>query len=84
MTCQPCADAEAQPNAATFGQGCHSCMARALAGTGAHLESQATGSMTEQYRTALDKCFGEDWKRGHEMVKEWGAKVRKAKARSTC
>jgi hypothetical protein len=36
--------------------------------------------MTEQYRTALDKCFGEQWKEGHEMVKEWGAKVRRSKA----
>ena len=81
MTCDACTAAESQPNAATFGQGCTSCLARALAVTGAHLESQQAGAMTEQYRTALAKCFGEAWKEGHEMVKGWGAKVRQTKAR---
>lgn len=81
MTCPSCAAAEDQPNAAQFTPGCTSCTARALAVTGAHLESQAAGHMTEQYRTALDKCFGADWASGHEAVKEWGSRVRRAKAR---
>lgn len=82
MTCRSCAIAEAQPNAAQFSPGCDNCTARALAVTGAHLESEDIGYMTPQYRTALDKCFGEAWKQWHEVVKEWGAKVRRKKAQT--
>lgn len=80
MTCDDCTDAEKQPNMPSFKPGCTSCLARALAVTGAHLDSQQAGAMTEQYRTALDKCFGEAWKEGHEMVKGWGVKVRQKRA----
>jgi hypothetical protein len=27
----------------------------------------------------LKKCFGEDWKAGHEAVKEWGARMKRSK-----
>lgn len=68
-----------QPKSAQFTPGCESCMARALAVTGAHFESQQAGRMTEQYRTALEKCFGDGWKAGHEAVKEWGARMKRSK-----
>lgn len=80
MTCEACVEAKSQPNAPSFTPGCESCQARALAVIGAHLESEEAKTMTEQYRTALGKCFGERWKEGHEMVKEWGAKVRRSRA----
>ncbi len=76
MTCPSCDAAQAQPRAAQFTPGCDSCMARALAVTGAHSESQQAGHLTEQYRTALEKCFGEAWQRGHESVKEWAKRMK--------
>lgn len=80
MTCPSCDQAMQQPKSAQFTPGCESCMARALAVTGAHSESQQSGRMTEQYRTALKKCFGEDWQRGHESVKEWAGRMKGARA----
>ena len=63
----------AEPRALCSGPGK---LCGALAVTGAHTESQQSGRMTEQYRTALKKCFGEDWQRGHESVKEWAGRIK--------
>jgi hypothetical protein len=82
MTCAICIEAQSQPRSATFAPGCESCQARALAVIGAHEESAAAGSMTEQYRTALGQVFGERWKQGHELVKEWAGRLRQRKARA--
>lgn len=81
--CDACASAETQPDRDEFRRDCRSCVARALAATGAHIESAAKGGITQQYRGALGKLFGADkWREGHELVKVWASKIRAAKARA--
>ena len=66
-----------QPKSAQFTPGCESCMARALAVTGAHFESQQAGHMTEQYRTASRKMLhAMAGRRGMEAVKEWAPRMK--------
>jgi hypothetical protein len=82
MACRACVAAERTPNKDGFEQDCRGCKARALAATGAHVESAERGGITPQYRAALEKLFGaEAWREGHEMVKAWASKLRAAKGR---
>lgn len=73
--CQQCADAIADPRSEQFRAGCEGCTARALAATGAHLESKKLGRMTPVYRGALDKLFGDRAADGHKAVMEWAGRV---------
>lgn len=77
MNCEPCTRAERNPRAYDYAIGCDSCSARALAATGAHEASQALGSLTEEYRDALQKVFGAGWELKAELVKGWGKKLTK-------
>lgn len=80
MACPSCTAAERTPNRDGFEQDCRSCKARALAATGAHLESEQRKGITPQYREALEKMFGADaWREGHELVKGWARKLRPSK-----
>lgn len=80
MGCPACAAAESTPNRDGFEQDCCGCKARALAATGAHLESAERGGITPQYREALEKLFGADaWREGHELVKGWAIKIRRTR-----
>jgi hypothetical protein len=82
MACPACTAAESTPNRDGFRDGCRGCTARALAVTGAHLESAERGGITAQYRAALEKLFGaQAWREGHEMVKGWASKLRAAKGK---
>ena len=76
VSCTACLAAESAPRSADFTPGCNSCLARALAATGAHEESAHVGSMTTSYRAALVALFGDEWAAGHTLVKTWGARVR--------
>ncbi len=74
--CPDCITAQRHPRRNLFQSHCRQCQARALAAIGAHLESQAQGTMTEQYRAALQKMFGDDYMMWHEAVKAWAAKIK--------
>lgn len=75
MNCAACKAAEREPRADYFRAGCSSCEARALAVTGAHLESLKANSLTPQYRQALITLFGDQWREGHEEVKRWAMQI---------
>jgi hypothetical protein len=77
--CPACAAAESTPNRDGLERDCRGCTARALAATGAHLESEQRGGITPQYRAALEKLFGAGWREGHELVKGWACKLRKGR-----
>lgn len=80
--CQGCTEALTEPKTAIYLAGCNVCMARVLAGTGAHLESASNGKMTPRYRHALIVCFGEEGvDDGHKLVKGWAQTLRKTKER---
>lgn len=81
MTCKACTDAEREPTRDEFRRGCRSCEARALASIGAHVESLELRCITPQYRATLEALFGETWKEGHELVKQWAQKITSAAAR---
>ncbi len=55
-------------------------MARALAATGAHIESAELKAMTPRYRGALETLFGAQWQRADERVREWGNRITSAAA----
>lgn len=76
--CPGCLTAQTNPRTVEYGNGCQSCSARILAATGAHLESQARGILTSEYRWVLEKFFGKDWEAGAQLTKEWGAKMNQA------
>ena len=71
MTCDACISAATNPRVDEFTAGCMSCMARALAATGAHEESAMEKKMTAAYLDALNTLFGTGWENGHERVKDW-------------
>lgn len=81
MKCRECTQAEANPMRDGFTAHCRSCEARALASVGAHVESAERGAITPQYRAALERFFGDDWKQGHQQVKAWGQRITEAAAR---
>lgn len=76
-TCSACTTALRTPRINEFTMGCGSCKARALAGTGAHLESAEAGKLTAQYRGALDALFGEGWRAGADEVKAWAGRMKR-------
>jgi hypothetical protein len=75
MTCPSCERAENDPRCDEFTAGCVSCKARALAATGAHLESAEAKQMTLHYASVLKSMFGDGWKEGNTLVKAWAAKM---------
>ncbi len=68
MTCPACTAAERNPRADEFANGCLSCQARAMAVTRADL--------LEDYQGAAQRLFGDKFKEGHALVKQWLAKVK--------
>ena len=68
--CQDCKAAEAGRWHA-YKTGCQSCQARMLATGEEARKSQATGVMTDAYRSWLQRVFGENWREGHEEVRRW-------------
>jgi hypothetical protein len=76
MICDDCEDARrGNPRSNAFTASCYSCNGRAFASIGAHLESQAAGAMTADYRAALEKVFGAAWADGHRQVKAWASRI---------
>ena len=78
MSCADCDRAKVNPTRDAFTAHCEGCKARALAAIGAHIESQALKVITPQYRTALEKVFGERWKQGAELTKQWAERIEAA------
>ena len=75
VACIACRAAERAPLAGHPVPGCMGCIARMLAGTGAHLEAKAAGRVTPSYLALLKALFGADWKWGASQVKVWAIKI---------
>ena len=80
--CTACTDAMTSPRSATFTPSCESCIARALAATGAHQESARVESITPAYRAALVALFGERAMEGQALTLEWAARIKAADLRA--
>ena len=79
--CDACEASQADPiHNNQWTAGCEGCYARALAATGAHLESQERQTITPEYRKTLKIMFGARWHEGHERVSEWAKLIRMAAA----
>jgi len=39
-------------------------------------ESSQSNTLTPSYRNALRAVFGEDWRKGHELVKQWSKRLK--------
>lgn len=81
MSCRACTAAERHPRSDVLASGCMSCEARALASIGSHIESVEINVITPQYRSTLERVFGDRWRQGHELVKTWGQRISEATAR---
>lgn len=75
MSCWGCTEFEAG-HTGSYSAGCRECGARALAQSHEHFESAQAGAMTPRYRSALQRVFGAEWKRGHERVKAWSERLK--------
>jgi hypothetical protein len=73
--CTACTKAMTAPRIDLWAANCESCSARALAVTGAHVESKAAGRVTPRYVEVLKGIFGERWKEGAELVKQWAVRA---------
>ena len=82
--CMPCIEAEADPLRHYYANGCTSCQARAIAALGLHQDSINAGRVLPEMGELLRTLFKDGPTEGWAAVREWGAKVdraRKAKQR---
>ncbi len=71
MNCTPCDIAEKDRKSGLYSASCDRCKARAISNGLELWEAQRCGKITPGYRDALKKVFGERWKDGHQLVKDW-------------
>lgn len=76
MTCPSCEAAIQNPASGLLHAGCPGCMACSLAKGPEWAAARAASAMPPQYRTALQRVFGKDWREGHERVKHWDAALK--------
>lgn len=70
MTCPNCEMAKAQPNWPCFTAGCIPCVARDLAQGPEFFYSRQWQHLTPAYKALLKANWPEDFRAGHELVKE--------------
>ena len=69
--CPACTQARINSWCGMYRADCLDCSARALSQSPAYHDSAQADAITPRYRDALVATFGEGWKEGHEMVKQW-------------
>lgn len=67
--CSYCRAAQIKPDYPMYRNGCPGCGVRAIAQGPQFHASGVDGTLSSAYRKALAGIFGDDWRRGHEMVK---------------
>ncbi len=75
MTCPACTAYAKNPNSGSYRASCLDCSIRSIAQGPAFHEAQQTGTISKGYRAALERAFAGDWRRGHQVVKDWAAKI---------
>jgi hypothetical protein len=74
MTCEACEDARARRHGgARIVAGCMGCIAREVARGPQFFAACKEGRITPDYKKLLKHYFGDEWQRGHQLVKEWAA-----------
>lgn len=81
MTCHQCTDARSDPLRPYFTQGCVSCQARALAGSGDRAALMLDPLEPEQAEIMF-RLFGERWPDSLGAVRWWISRIRQWKASS--
>lgn len=71
MSCEACAQARENRWCGMYRAACDGCTARALSQSPMYHEAAQAEAMTPAYRDALQRAFGDRWREGHAMVKEW-------------
>lgn len=79
MDCESCASADANPLSPLYAASCSECQARSLAHSPQRFDAIQAGVITPDYRSALQRTFGEAWKEGAAKVKAWAEKIDAAK-----
>lgn len=67
--CWGCASARSNPRSGSYVVDCDLCEARRLAQSPEFAEAEKAGTLTPNYRTALQVVWGERWVDGHSKVK---------------
>lgn len=57
-------------NRHSFTANCVECQAVSIARSPVFAKAREEKKITPEYRTVLDRVFGGDWQRGHEIVKK--------------
>ncbi len=73
--CESCAKAEETGIPGFLDASCIDCTVRGLAGGLMYFNAAKAGKVTEPYRAALEKAFGAKWRNGHQLVKEYAARI---------
>ena len=74
--CESCAKADETGIPGFLDRACLDCAARSLANGPLYFESARDGKPSDEYKAALVRVFGADWKRGHQRVRECAAIAR--------
>lgn len=78
-TCDYCTKAKEEADWPLFRAQCRGCAVRSLASGPAFHQSGLDGSLAAPYRKALGAIFGDDWRKGHELVKAEYARIQAAR-----
>lgn len=78
--CPYCRSAQVQPDYPMYQNGCKGCAVRAIAQGPQFHASGVDGSLSDSYRKALAGIFGDDWRKGHELVKAEAKRIKEARA----
>ena len=78
--CDYCAKAQAVPDFPMYRNGCQGCAVRAIAQGPQFHASGVDGQLSASYRKALAGIFGDDWRKGHDLVKAEAKRIRESRA----
>lgn len=68
MSCPDCLQSQTVRHWAGYHASCSGCKVRALANGICFWQASKEGVITREYRAALERVFGADWKAGHTEV----------------
>ena len=81
-TCVFCKKADVVPDYPLYRAGCRGCAIRALAHSPVFHAAGVSGRLSadDPYSKALASIFGDDWRKGHELVKAQAKRIHEGRA----
>jgi hypothetical protein len=76
--CPACAESRINRWCGHYRADCQDCTARGIYHSHARYEAEKAGYVTRAYEQLLRDKFGDDWLKGHDMVKGWAPRAKPA------